>query len=279
MTGTTPARTRVALRGRRLSAVDAVPVWLSLLGVLVAVLLVLPTLIVIPMSFGTSKTFQFPPQGFTLDLYEHFFTDPRWISSLGNSVLVGVLASLVSTIVGTAAAIGLHRLTGRLAGIARTLLMVSLVSPAIVVAVATYITFLQWRLTGTLIGLVLAHAVVGLPFVLVAVTAALGGLDPKLERASASLGAAPLRTFLRVTMPLISRGIFTGAVFAFATSFDEVVIALFLRSPTFQTMPVQMYNSVTVEIDPTISAASSLVVVAVTAAFLVPLLFQTRKKS
>ena len=100
-----------------------------------------------------------------------------------------------------------------------------------------------------------------------------------LLRASSSFGASPLRSFVRVTMPLISRGILTGAIFAFVTSFDEVVIALFLRSPTFQTLPVQMYNSVTVEIDPTISAASSLIVVAVTIIFLVPQLVGARKKT
>jgi putative spermidine/putrescine transport system permease protein len=117
------------------------------------------------------------------------------------------------------------------------------------------------------------------PFVLVSVSTALGGFDQKLLRASASLGASPLRSFVTVTMPLISRGVLTGAIFAFVTSFDEVVIALFLRSPTFQTLPVQMYNSVTFELDPTISASSSLVVVAVTIIFLVPLIVGSRRKT
>lgn len=266
-------------RRRRDRGVDPIPWWLRILGAAVALFFILPTLFVIPMSFSEATTFQFPPKGFSLHLYENFFTNPAWLSSLGNSFLVGILAALLATVVGTAAAVGLHRLTGRLAGLARTVLMISLVSPAIVIAVAVYITFLQWRLTGSLAGYVLAHAAIGMPFVLVAVTGALGGVDPKLSLASASLGASPVRTFLRVTMPLISRGILAGAVFAFVTSFDEVVIALFLRSPTFQTLPVQMYNSVTVEIDPTIAASSSLVVVAVTIVFLVPLLVRPKKKS
>jgi len=268
-----------ARRRRRDQGVDPVPWWLFTIGVLVALYFILPTLFVIPMSFSEATTFQFPPRGFSLHLYENFFTNPAWLTSLGNSFLVGILAALLATTVGTAAALGLHRLTGRLARLTRTLLMISLVSPAIVIAVAIYITFLQWRLTGSLLGYVLAHAAIGMPFVLVAVTSALGGLDPKLSLASASLGAPPLRTFLRITMPLISRGIITGAIFAFVTSFDEVVIALFLRSPTFQTLPVQMYNSVTVEIDPTIAASSSLVVVAVTAVFLLPLVIRRKKKA
>lgn len=264
---------------RRDRGVDPIPWWLWLVGMIVALYFILPTLFVIPMSFSSSSTFQFPPKDFSLKLYENFFTNPVWLTSLGNSVLVAVLASLLATIVGTAAALGLNQLTGRLAGFIRTLLMVSIVTPAIVLAVAIYISFLQWHLIGSLWGYVIAHAAIGVPFVLVSVTGALGGFDPKLLRASASLGATPLRSFIRVTMPLISRGILTGAIFAFVTSFDEVVIALFLRSPTFQTLPVQMYNSVTVEIDPTIAASSSLVVVAVTIIFLVPLLLGFRKRS
>ena len=270
-----PRPTRRASRKDR--GVDPIPWWLWTVGVLVALYFILPTLIVIPMSFSSASTFQFPPKDFSLRLYENFFTNPAWLSSLGNSVVVAILASLLATTVGTAAALGLHRLTGRLARFMRTLLMVSMVTPAIVIAVAVYISFLQWHLVGSLWGYVLAHAAIGIPFVLVAVTGALGGLDPKLLRASASLGASPMRTFLRVTMPLISRGIVTGAIFAFVTSFDEVVIALFLRAPAFQTLPVQMYNSVTVEIDPTIAASSSIVVVVVTLIILVPQLVGARK--
>jgi len=264
---------------RRARSVDPIPWWLVAIVVVVALYFMLPTLFVIPMSFSSASTFQFPPKGLSLQLYVNFFTDPVWLRSLGNSFLVAILAALLATVVGTAAALGLHSLTGRWARLARTLLMVSIVTPGIVLAVAIYITFLQWRLVGTPLGYVLAHAAIGVPFVLVSVTTALGGFDPKLLRASASLGATPLRTFLRVTMPLIGRGIVTGAIFAFVTSFDEVVIALFLRSPLFQTLPVQMYNSVTVEIDPTIAASSSLVVVAVTAVFLIPQLVGGRKRT
>ncbi len=254
---------------RRQRGVDPIPWWLKLIAALVALYFILPTLFVIPMSFSSATTFQFPPKGFSLKLYENFFTNPVWLASLRNSVLVALLAAALATVVGTAAALGLHSLTGRLARFVRTLLMVSIVTPAIVIAVAIYISFLKWHLTGTVTGYVLAHAAIGVPFVLVSVTSALGGFDPLLLRASASLGAPPLRTFLFVTMPLISRGIITGAIFAFVTSFDEVVIALFLRAPAFQTLPVQMYNSVTVEIDPTIAASSSLVVTAVTALCLI----------
>jgi putative spermidine/putrescine transport system permease protein len=270
-----PARSAPRKRYRE---VDPIGWWLKALGGLVIAFLILPTLFVIPMSFSTSTTFQFPPTGFSWRLYENFFTNPVWLDSLGNSFLVATLTALLATTVGTAAAVALSRLDGRVARLVRTLLMVPIVAPAIVVAIAVYIAFLGWQLTGTVTGYVLAHTAIAVPYVLVSVTGALGGLDPRLLKASASLGASPARTFVRVTMPLISRGILTGAIFAFIVSFDEVVIALFLRSPLFQTMPVQMYNSVTVEIDPTISAASSLMVVAVTFIFLLPQLLRGRRR-
>ena len=255
---------------RRARGVDPIPWWLRAIALLVGLFFILPTVIVIPMSFSDSATFKFPPEGFSLHLYENFFSDPAWLTSLRNSVLVATLAAVIATVVGTAAAIGLHLLRGRAATVARTVLMVPIVAPGIVVAVAVYISFLRWHLVGTLGGYVLAHSAIAIPFVLVSVTSALSSFDSKLLRASASLGATPWHTFTRVTMPLVSRGIITGAVFAFVTSFDEVVIALFLRSPTFQTLPVKMYNSVTVEVDPTIAASSSLVVTVVTVLCLLP---------
>jgi len=279
-TAATPPTARPPRPARRRDrGVDAVPWWLRLVAAVGALYFVLPTLFVIPMSFSSSTTFSFPPEGFSLQLYRNFFTDPVWLTSLRNSALVALAAALLATAVGTAAAVGLHGLTGRLAGLARTVLMISIVTPGIVIAVVVYISFLKWHLVGTPLGYVLAHAALGVPFVLVSVTSALSGFDRKLLRASASLGATPWRTFRRVTLPLISRGVVTGAVFAFVTSFDEVVIALFLRSPTFQTLPVQMYNSVTFEVDPTIAATSSLVVTAVTVVCLVPMLLGNRRKN
>jgi putative spermidine/putrescine transport system permease protein len=158
--------------------------------------------------------------------------------------------------------------------------MVPIVTPAIVIATSVYIAFLQWRLVGSLTGYVLAHAAIATPFVVVSVTSALGSFDARLLRASASLGASPWRSFVTVTLPLIGRGVMTGAILAFVTSFDEVVIALFIRAPEFQTLPVQMYNSVTVEIDPTVAASSSLIVITVSLIFLAGMILgvTTKKK-
>lgn len=257
---------------------DRVPGWLVAVGVVVGAFLVLPALVVIPMSFDGGISFRFPPKQLSLRQYDNFFTNPAWLHALANSFVVGILSALIATVVGTAAAIGLHNLRGRLASFVRSLLMVPIVTPSIVIAVAVYVSFLQWHLVGRMGGFVLAHAAIAVPFVLVSVTTALGGFDARLLRVSASLGASPLSTFRRVTMPLSSRGIVTGAVFAFVTSFDEVVIAVFLHSPQFQTLPVQMYNSVTDEIDPTIAAASSLVLVGATLVVLLPLLIRRKAR-
>ncbi|MET7400335.1 ABC transporter permease [Dactylosporangium sp. NPDC005572] len=271
-----PVRRR-GLRGRR-GRTDPVPVWLWVAGVVVAVYLVLPTLIVIPMSFSEATTFVFPPKGNSLWLYRNFFTNDRWLDALRNSLIVAVLAAGLATVVGTAAALGLDQLRGRVARLVRSALMFPILTPSIVIATAVYISFLRWHLTGTLTGYVLAHAALASPLVLVSVTSALATFDATYLRASASLGASPWRAFVTVTLPLISRGVATGAVLAFVTSFDEVVIALFLRSPKFQTLPVQMYNSVVVDIDPTIAASSSLIVVTVSLIFLVALLAGARKR-
>jgi putative spermidine/putrescine transport system permease protein len=273
----TPARPVRWWRRRRASA-DPTPVWLTIVGVFVALYLVLPTLIVIPMSFSEASTFVFPPRGHSLWLYRNFFTNDRWLDSLRNSVIVAASAAAIATVVGTAAALGLHQLRGRRsARFLQSALMFPILTPSIVIATAVYISFLRWHLVGTFTGYVLAHAALATPFVLATVTSALGTFNPTYLRAAASLGASPWRSFLTVTLPLISRGVATGAVLAFVTSFDEVVIALFIRSPKFQTLPVQMYNSVTVEIDPTIAASSSLIVVTVSFIFLVALLSSARR--
>ena len=150
--------------------------------------------------------------------------------------------------------------------------------PGIVVAVALYIAFLQMQLTGTLLGFILAHAVIAVPFVVIAVSTSLAGFDRTVETASASLGAGPITTFRRVLLPLLMPGVLSGFVFAFVSSFEEVVIALFLQTPNVRTLPVQMYNSITLDIDPTIAAASSIIVVATTGILLLAQLATRRKE-
>ncbi|BCB89422.1 ABC transporter permease subunit [Phytohabitans suffuscus] len=237
--------------------------WLKVYTVVVAILLVAPTLVVVPMSFSSGRTFQFPPKGWSLQWYERLFTSPEWTAAIFNSVQVGLFTAVFATVLGTTAAMGLARLAPRWRGPLNGFLLSPLIVPHILVALVVFAAFLQVGLNGTLFGIILAHTAMAIPFVVIAVTARLQGMDARLTGVAASLGATPFSTFRRVTLPLLLPGILSGAVLAFVTSLDEVVIALFLQAPGAITLPVQMFNSVTVQIDPTISAASSLMVVLV----------------
>ena len=237
--------------------------WLRVHTTIVAIILVAPTLVVIPMSFSASETFRFPPDNWSLRWYENLFTSPEWTAAILNTLQVGIFTAIIATVLGTMAAFGLARLRPRWRGPVNGFLLSPMIVPHILVALVVFSAFLQWGLNGTLIGIILAHTAMALPFVVIAVTARLQGMDGRLPGVAASLGASPASAFRRVTLPLVLPGILSGAVLAFVTSLDEVVIALFLQAPGAITLPVQMFNSITVQIDPTISAASSLMVVLV----------------
>ncbi|MEU6262843.1 ABC transporter permease [Saccharopolyspora shandongensis] len=235
------------------------------LGILIGAWLVVPTLIVVPISFSGEDSFAFPPKSWSLQHYATFFTEATWLSSLLVSIQLALIVTAVATVLGTMAAFALARTKFIGKGAIDGLFMSPLIVPGIVVAVAMYAAFLGWGLIGTPTGFIVAHTVLALPFVTVNVTASLAGFDRVLERASASLGASPWTTFWSVTFPLIRSGVLAGALFAFVTSFDEVVVSLFIQSPTLQTLPVRMFTSVTNEVDPTIAAASTVVLVVSTA--------------
>ncbi|WP_376771143.1 ABC transporter permease [Rhizomonospora bruguierae] len=221
------------------------------------------------MSFSSAQTFQFPPRQWSTRWYERLFTSPEWTAAILNTLQVGIFTALIATVLGTTAAFGLMRLRPRWRGALHGFLLSPMIVPHILVALVVFASFLRLGLNGTLIGIILAHTALALPFVVIAVTARLQGMDTRLPSVAASLGASPVSAFRRVTLPLVLPGILSGAVLAFVTSLDEVVIALFLQAPGAITLPVQMFNSVTVQIDPTISAASSLMVLLVS----VPILF------
>jgi putative spermidine/putrescine transport system permease protein len=236
-----------------------------------------PTLIVIPASFSSAASFQFPPRQWSLRWYERFFTSPEWLSALYNSVELGLVVAVIATAAGTAAALGLARIEPGRRRVWNSFISAPMVAPGIVVAVAVYAVFLRWGLTGSFLGFVAAHTMLAIPLVVMTVTASLSNYDESLELASASLGASWITTTRRITIPLLAPGVLSGFVFAFVTSFDEVVMALFLQAPDLKTLPVQMYNAIALDIDPTISAASSIVVVFTTLLLLVPQFFTKSK--
>jgi putative spermidine/putrescine transport system permease protein len=266
-------------RLRRRTKDGRIGLGLRLWVALIMALLILPTLVVIPMSFTDARTFQFPPEDWSLRWYTEFFTSDTWVSAFVTSLQVAAVAAVIATVLGTAAAIGLDRWEFPGREVIRQLILAPLVIPVIVVAVAIYYVFLDWNLVGNFTGFVLAHVMIAVPFVVVSVTTSLAGYDRRLSLASASLGASPVTSFLRVTAPLIMPGIGSGFVFAFVTSLDEVVISLFLQSPDIETLPVRMYEGVTSDIDPTVAVASTLMVLVTLVVLLSPEFLRLRRPS
>lgn len=235
---------------------------LVVFAVIVIVWLVLPTLVIVPISFNANASFNFPPRDFSTRWYENFFTDTGWMRSFWASVQVAVLTSIVTTIVGIAASLGIVRSRPRWSSAAQQFFMLPLIVPGIVIAVGLYSVFLRTGLLGTLPGFVLAHAVVALPLVITNVLASLRGVDPRMADAAASLGAGRWDVFRLVTLPLIAPGVLSGALLAFVTSFDEVILSLFIQSPYLQTLPVRIFRSVTRDTDPTVAAVAVMTMLA-----------------
>lgn len=248
--------------------------------ILAGIVLVAPVIVVIPMSLTPKSSFSFPPTGLSLKWYANLFSSESWLNAIWLSFRVGVVAALAATILGTLAALALSKYPSRLSGAVRAGLMAPMIVPTVVQAVAFYIVFLKWKLVGSFAAYVMAHTVLGLPFVVVAVTASLAGYNAKLEVASASLGANAATTFRKITLPLIRPGVMSGFVLAFVTSFDEAVIALFIQSAGSKTLPVKMFDAINVEIDPTVAAASTLILLvssAVVVAWQILAIRRTRK--
>jgi putative spermidine/putrescine transport system permease protein len=245
---------------------------LRLFTVLVVVWLIAPLLVILPIGFAGKASFEFPPSSYSTQWYHKLFTAPEWIDSLTHSIEIALIVVVVSGILGTACALGLDRGIVPGKGVIRAIVLSPMIIPIVIVAVGVYLVYLPWHFAGHEIGFVLAHSALALPFVVISVSTSLAGFDRRLEQAAASLGASHWVTFTRVTLPLITPGIFAGAVLAFITSFDEVVTSLFLATPNLKTLPVQMFATIN-NVEPTIAAASTLVLGATTLIVLLVLIF------
>jgi putative spermidine/putrescine transport system permease protein len=229
--------------------------------ILAMVFLIGPSLAIIPISFSSANFLSYPLPGFSLQWYYKILQPQPWMAALLNSLIIGAGATVVASILGTVAALGLSR--GHLP--ARSAILAVVISPMIVPVVISgvgmYFFFAKLGLVASFLGLVLAHAVLAVPFVVITVTATLKNFDMNLVRAAASLGASPFHAFRTVTLPLIAPGVVSGALFAFVFSFDEVVVALFISGPGQRTLPRQMFDGLRDNIDPSILAMSTLLVI------------------
>jgi len=237
--------------------------WWALRGACVAVLafLLVPIAVIVPLSFADSSFLVYPIPGWSLKWYENLFTSSDWTRAARNSFIVAPLATVIATVLGTLAAVGLARADFPFKGALMSVLIAPMVVPIVVVGVATYLFFAPFGLVDSYAGLIIVHAALGAPFVLTTVLATLQGFNHNLVRASLGLGAGPVNTFFRVTLPVIAPGVISGALFAFATSFDEVVVTLFLAGPEQVTLPRQMFTGIRENITPTIAAVATLLIV------------------
>ncbi len=229
--------------------------------------LIAPVVVVIPLSFNavpfftfTEKMLTFDPEGYSLKWYRDFFTNLNWQGAVENSFIIAVFATLISTVLGTVAALGLSRADMPHKSIVMGILISPMIVPLIISAAGMYFFYTKIGLSSTHVGVILAHAALGTPFVVITVTATLVGFDHSLVRAAATLGASPTTTFFKIIVPLILPGVISGALFAFITSFDEVVVVLFVGSYEQRTIPWQMFSGIREQISPTILAVATLLV-------------------
>jgi putative spermidine/putrescine transport system permease protein len=234
-------------------------------GAALLLFLLLPILVIVPLSFSASSFLAYPVPGWSLQWYQNLFTSTEWGRAAKNSFIVAPAATLVATALGTLTAVGLARIRFPGKGLLMSVLIAPMVVPIVVVGVACYLFFARIGLADTYFGLIVVHAALGAPFVVTTVLATLQGFNHNLVRASLSLGASPLVTFFRVTLPVIAPGVISGALFAFATSFDEVVVTLFLAGPSQVTLPRQMFTGIRENINPTIAAVATLLTIFTTA--------------
>jgi putative spermidine/putrescine transport system permease protein len=235
--------------------------WLYIFAGITMLLLVVPTLIVIPMSFSDSQYLEFPPKTWSTRWYQHYFSSPEWMQATRTSLKAAFLTTLVATPIGVIAAYGLHASKVPFVRVAFILLITPMMVPVVLVAIGAFYAYVKLKLLYTLTGLVLAHSILALPLVMIVTGAALKGFDMNLEMAARSLGAPRWKAFLTITLPQIRFGVVTSALLSFLTSFDEVVVAMFISGGDNPTLTRNMFNALRDQIDPTIASISTIMIV------------------
>lgn len=228
----------------------------AIFGAIVLIFLVLPTFVLIPLSFSSAHYLTFPPPGYSLQWYQAYFQSPAWIEATWRSVRIGLCSAALAATFGTLAALGLSRIKGAGRYVLFTLLLSPLLIPSIIYALSIYQLYSALGLIGTETGLALAHGVLGMPYVVITVNAALSTRDAQLALAARTLGAGPFAAFTMVSFPLIRQSVIVGALLAFIASFDEVIVAIFVSGSRATTLSKMMWDGVTNEVNPTISAVS-----------------------
>ena len=254
-------------------------IWLYIVAALVIVFLVVPTFIVIPMSFSASQYLEFPPKTWGFRWYENYFGSTEWMTATWVSVKVAVLTVIFTTPIATMAAYGLFVSKIRLSRFIFILLITPMMVPVVLIAIGVFFAYTKVKLNNTILGLVLAHSVLALPMVLIVVSAGLRSYDMNQERVARSLGASRLKAFFMITLPQIRFSVITGALLAFIVSFDEVIVALFISGGKMSTITRSMFLALRDQIDPTIASISTVMVLITSVALILPkILGQSQSK-
>jgi putative spermidine/putrescine transport system permease protein len=250
----------------------------GLLGGAVIATLILPILVVMVISFSSASYLTFPPPGFSLRWYEKFFSDPNWMDAFGKSALIASVSAVIAVLLGASAAMGIVRSSIRGKSAIMLLLVSPVIVPPVVLGLSLYSLFLRFDLVGSVIGLASAHAIGGIPLVVIIVAASLQGVDRRLEHAAAVHGASPLTVFRTVTLPAIAPGLAAATFFAFLHSFDELVLSLFLSSAQLKTLPLMLWADINYQLNPVLAVVSSLEVLLVVTGLALagPVLARTR---
>ncbi len=238
---------------------------LKIIVAMVLFFLVFPILIIVPLSFNAEPFFSFTygmlhlePEAYSLKWYQNFLVDEKWQFAIKNSFYFAISSAILATILGTLAAIGLSSKYMPYRQTIMTIAISPMVVPLIIIASGMYFFYSVIDIVGSNFAIIIAHTMLGVPFVVITVSATLAGFDRDLLKASASLGANPIISFFKITLPIIRPGVISGALFAFITSFDEVVIVLFMATVEQRTIPKQMFSGLREEINPTILAVATL---------------------
>lgn len=242
---------------------------LNVLAWIILMYLVAPVIVTLPVSLTPKSFLSFPQGEYSLQHFEFFFTDGGWLLSLWQSTVIAICSMVLATMMGTLSAIGLWRIASRVGEMIRIFLLMPLIIPPIISAMAFYRLWTPLKLLDSYLGLILAHTILATPIVIITVSASLSNFDLRLEQASRNLGASMLTTVWRVILPSVRSGILAGAIFAFILSWDEIVIALFISKFSVYTLPRRMWNGIRENTDPTVAAAAVFLIVLTVAVLII----------
>ena len=245
------------MRARSLEAPTAIN---AVVAIVVAAFILAPMIVVVPMSFSASRSFEFPPPSYWLGHYRSYFSSDSWLRPTFNSFVIGVISSVLTLAVATPAAFAVNRREFKARRALQIMLLLPMLVPSIIMAISYYSVFGKIGLNQTYLGVILAHTCVSIPVVLIAMSASLQNLDRNLERAATICGATPAQTFVQVTLPLLRPAFLIAGFFAFIHSFDEATISLFISSREVSTLPRRMFSSIHLEADPVVAVVSSIMI-------------------